>query len=147
MFKFAVSLFLIITFSLFQTLDLSMAGAKINPILPIIFILSIIVRDWFERIIMVLTAALIIKFYPGFELQNVIFIAIGVLGMAIMDLLPSRPLINILITTSVATVLINLNNFIPRIVLAELIYSAIFSIVIFLIIEKLFYDLEKKKIY
>ncbi len=106
---------------------------KPNLILVILLILATINQNWIARLLLVLTAALILKFSPGLAYLDFIFMGSVLSAIALMDLLPWRQTITLLLATGFGTIIINLSHltFLPLIyelALNEFLAFALFTL-------------------
>jgi len=108
---------------------------KPNLIFVILMILGVMNPGWIRRAVLVLAAALILKFAPGFSFLDLTFIGAVAASMVLMDFLPWRQPINLLLAVIVGTIIINLNNltFLPLIY--ELILNLLLAFVLFALLK------------
>ncbi len=136
---FIASLIVTIGASLLQGTNLMMFGiVKPNLPLALLPVLATLDRSWIRRSILILTSALILKFSPGLEWLDIIFIGSLYIAIFLIDYLPWRQILNLVIGVMIASVMLNLISF----NLLPLIYELAFNIVlasIFLGITKLIY--------
>src|SRR3989304_5327937 len=79
---------------------------KPNLIFVILMILGVMNPGWIRRAVLVLAAALILKFAPGFSFLDLTFIGAVAASMVLMDFLPWRQPINLLLAVIVGTIII-----------------------------------------
>ena len=108
---------------------------KPNLIFVILMILGIVNPGWIKRAILILTAALILKFTPGFSFLDLIFVGAAAASIALMDFLPWRQPINLLLAVLIGTIIINLDNltFLP--LTYELILNLLLAFVLFALLK------------
>lgn len=129
MFRFIANLALIVLAALLQLTNYAFIfGIKPNFVLILILILSIHYKDWLKRAILILVAAIILKFGQGIEIQSALFILSALFGMLIVDKFPSFKFVNLLLALVIATFTINIIHF----ELWTIFKEALYNILIFL---------------
>lgn len=107
------------------------ATIKPNLIFVVLVILGIINPNWIKRVILILTAALILKFTPGLSLLDLTFVGASVAAIILIDFLPWQQLINLFLAVTIGTIIINLDHltFLPLIY--ELMLNLLLAFVFF----------------
>ncbi len=132
MFRFIISIVLIAFASFTQLTSYAFVGSlKPNFALVLLFIFSLIYKDWLRRAILIFLAALLLKFGPGVEVQNVLFIIGALLGIFVIDKIPSIKFVNLILAVIVGTLTVNIINFEVGAVLTEALYNLIFALLFF----------------
>jgi len=108
---------------------------KPNLIFVVLMILGIMNPSWIRRAILILAAALILKFTPGFSLLDLTFIGAVVASMILMDFLPWRQPINLLLAVTTGTIIINLDNLTFSPLAYELILNLLLAFVLFALLK------------
>ncbi len=134
--RFVLSVVLVALAGLFQTANIDILGIKPDIILPAVLLAALANKDWWKRIILVLTAALVIQYYPGLDSGTILFIIAALAGIIAIDFIPTEHFINFLVAVVLGTLIINLANFILAAFFLELIYNLLFALVIFTVINK-----------
>ncbi len=137
---FITSFILTATAALIQTTNWSVFDATIKPnlVLVTLIILASVNPGWMRRTILILTAAVIVKFTPGFTPLDLIFIGAAALSILLIDFLPWREPVNLSAAAVAGTVVMNL----PHITLLPLVYELILNLLfafILLTLLKLIY--------
>lgn len=134
---FIVSFILTAAVALLQTTNWILFDAIIKPnlILITLIVLAPINPIWTRRALFIFTAALIVKFMPGFALFDLIFIAAAALSIILMDILPWRGPVNLSAAVVTGTVAINLPRlaFLP--ITYELILNLLFAFILFTLLK------------
>src|SRR3989338_1004781 len=134
MFRFIPSIVLVVFASLTQLNSYAFVGSlKPDFTLVVLLLLSFVYKDWLRRATLIFLAALILKFGPGVEVQNVLFIIGTLLGIFVIDKVPSTKLINLILAVIVGTLTVNIINFEVRTVLVETLYNLIVALLLFTI--------------
>ncbi|MBI1839108.1 MAG: hypothetical protein HYR95_02355 [Candidatus Colwellbacteria bacterium] len=124
MLKFIISATVVALVSLLQTTNLAfVGGVKPDFSLVLVLFMSILYKDWLKRSILIFIAAFVLKFSPGLEIENVIFIVSAITGVLLLDWLPMSPILNLFIITGAATVVFNLSAFEIQVFAEEFIYN------------------------
>lgn len=129
MFQSIISIVLVASAALIQITNYFSVG-NIKPDLSLVFILAIALKrkEWIIRLILVLIAALILKFSVSLDAQLILFIMSAVLGMIILDYLPGTQAINFVFAIAAATIFTNIStNFNFNAIFTEMIYNVILS--------------------
>ena len=120
-----------------QTTNWILVGNIIKPnlILVVLLILAFINPSWIRRAILVLTAALILKFTPGLALLDLTFIAAIVVSILLVDFLPWQQSINLFPALTIGTIIMNLNHltFLPLVY--ELILNLLLAFILFILLK------------
>ncbi len=137
MLVFIGSFILTIIAAFFQATNWILFDATIKPnlIFVVLMILGIINSSWVKRAILILVAALILKFTPGFSLLDLTFIGATVASIILMDFLPWQQPINLLLAVTIGTIIINLDRltFLP--LTYELILNLLLAFVLFSLLK------------
>lgn len=126
---FIGSFILTIIAAFIQTTNWILIGAIIKPnlILITLIILALANPNWPKRIILILTAALILKFAPGFTLLDLTFTSAAIFSIILLDILPWQQPVNLFLATLLGTITINLSNLSQSLFL-PLIYEFVFNL-------------------
>src|SRR3989344_4368363 len=120
-----------------QTTNWILVGNIIKPnlILVVLLILAFINPSWIRRAILVLAAALILKFTPGLALLDLTFIAAIVVSILPVDFLPWQQSINLFPALTIGTIIMNLNHltFLPLVY--ELILNLLLAFILFVLLK------------
>ncbi len=137
MLVFTGSFVLTIIAAFVQTTNWILLDATIKPnlIFVVLMILGIMNPNWIRRVILILVAALILKFTPGFSLLDLTFIGTLVASMALMDFLPWRQPINLFLAVTIGTIIINLGHFTFLPLIYELILNLLLAFVLFALLR------------
>ncbi len=131
--------------ALFQTLGFSIFGVKPNLALTAVVAASFFVVNIWEGLVLILLAALFLKFNAVFNLDILVFCLIGTAALIVKKYLVWQPLINCLILIGLASLGLYLflspSLIISGIFLQEIIYNIILGIPVFVLLRWL------KKIY
>ena len=145
MIRFLILILLVGLLTLFQTLGFSIFGVKPNLALTAVVVASFFVVNIREGLVLILSAALLLKFNAVFNLDILIFSLIGTAALIFKKYLIWQPLINCLILIGLATsgfyLFLSPSLIISGIFLQEIIYNIILGIFVFAFIRWL------KKIY
>ena|SRR3990167_9404604 len=134
MFRFIPSIFLLVFASLTQLTSYAFVGSlKPNLTLVVLLVISIIYKDWLRRATLIFLAALLLKFGQGLEVQNVMFILSALLGIFLIDRIPSIKFVNLVLAVIVSTLTINITNFEAWTVFTEMLYNLIVALLLFTI--------------
>lgn len=140
MLVFIGSFILTVIAAFVQTTNWILLDATIKPnlIFVVLVILGIMNPNWIRRATLILVAALILKFTPGFSAFDLTFIGASVAAIILMDFLPWQQPINLFLAVTVGTAVINLDHltFLPLIY--ELILNLLLALVFFAL-PKLFH--------
>jgi len=124
--KFFTLILLVGLLTFFQVLGFSVFGVKPNLALAVVIAASFFIASFWEGFLLVVLAALILKFSPGFAMEILVFALIGVGAIIIKNYLPWRNFLNNLF-------LVVAGAFIFYLILSpNLILSAIFAKELFL---------------
>lgn len=82
---------------------------------------------------MIFAAALILRFEPGLEMENIMFIVAAILGALLIDKIPSWKFVNLLVAAVLGTFLISIIHFDFWIVLTETSYNLVITTLFFAI--------------
>ena len=142
MFRFINSLLAIASAALIQNTNL-LEFWTIKPNISLIFVIIFgsLEKNFLGRLILIFTAASILKFYSGIEIQNILFIITAFGTLLLVSYLPWKKSVNILMAILIGTVTMDLINFELAVAIKELAYNLSIG-AITLIIIGLF---EKKK--
>lgn len=114
MFRFVLSLFLILFLGLIQLSGgVFINGLKPNLVLCFVIVASSFSRNWFERVMLVLVGAIVLKFHPGFSWDDILFIAVAFIGVLLVKYLRWQTGISIIMAVIVSTILLNIYNLSP----------------------------------
>lgn len=137
MLVFTASFILIVIAAFIQTTNWLLFEDTIKPNLALItlIVLALINERWIGRTILILTAALILKFTPGPALPDFIFIGAVVLSIILTNSLPWRQPINLLAATFIGTIIIDLNNLNLLALIYELIVNLLLAFALFTLLK------------
>lgn len=137
MLAFTVSFILTIITASVQVTNWILLDAIIKPnlILVVLIILAVVNQKWIRRAILILTAALILKLTPGFSFSDLVFIGTAVASMALMDFLPWKRPINLLLAVTIGTIITDLGHltFLPLIY--ELVLNLLLAFTLFALLK------------
>lgn len=134
MFRFIISIVFVGFAALTQLTSYAFIGSvKPNLTLVVLLVLSLIYNDWFRRAVLIFLAALFLKFGPGVEAQNVMFIIGALFGIFVIDKIPSVKFVNLLLAVIVGTLTINIINFEIWTALMETLYNLVIAFSLFII--------------
>lgn len=133
MLVFIGSFILTIITAFIQTTNWIVLGDIIKPnlILVMLIVLGIINPSWIRRAILILTAALILKFTPSAALFDLIFVGASFLSIVMMDVLPWQRLISLLAAVAAGTIIINLDHLILLPLVYELMLNLLLAFILF----------------
>lgn len=133
MLVFIGSFILTIITAFIQTTNWIVLGDIIKPnlILVMLIVLGIINPSWIRRAILILTAALILKFTPGAALFDLIFVGASFISVVMMDVLPWQRLISLLAAVAAGTIIINLDHLILLPLVYELMLNLLLAFILF----------------
>lgn len=122
--------------SFLQTTELISIGLiKPNISLVLLIVLASIYKEWNYRFVLALVAGIILKFTPSFGFGDIVFLATILLGMALLDYMPWRRLINIEASVFIGTIILNLTSIVPMRIVLEIATNAILTIIVFIIAQ------------
>ncbi|MEK7168342.1 MAG: hypothetical protein AAB707_01355, partial [Patescibacteria group bacterium] len=124
--KFFTLILLVGLLTFFQVLGFSVFGVKPNLALAVVIAASFFIASFWEGFLLVVLAALILKFSPGFAMEILVFALIGTGAIIIKNYLPWRNFLNNLFLVAAGTFVFYL------ILSPDLILSAIFAKELFL---------------
>jgi len=134
MFRFSLNLLLVLILGLVQLSSVPFIyGLKPNLVLVFVIAASVFSRNSLEKIILVVFGALAIKFHPGFDWYDILFIMSALVGVSLVKYLKSQAIISVSVAVIVATIIINitkLDSFIiieilMNLIIAWLMYAAL----------------------
>lgn len=133
MLVFIGSFILTIITAFIQTTNWIVLGDIIKPnlILVMLIVLGIINPSWIRRAILILTAALILKFTPSAALFDLIFVGASFISVVMMDVLPWQRLISLLAAVAAGTIIINLDHLILLPLVYELMLNLLLAFILF----------------
>ncbi len=130
---------LICLLSFIQSLGFSIFGVKLNLALAAVIAASFFVANLWEGLLLVVLAALILKFAPGFESEILIFSLIGAGAILIKKYLPWHyffsNLILIILGTFIFYLFLAANLILTTIFLKELVLNLIAGTLIFALLN------------
>jgi len=143
--RFITSLALVVLAASVQLTGYSyIGGLKPNLTLILLLVLFLSYKDWLRRAIIIFIAALVLRFGPGLEIENIMFIASAILGAFLIDKIPSWKFVNLIVATVIGTLLINIIHFDFLIVLTETGYNLVIA-ALFFAIYKLWQEKYERK--
>ena len=146
MFRFIASLGLVALAALLQLTNYAfIAGVKPNFTFVAILIFALIYTDWLKRAILIFIAALVLKFNQGIELENILFILSSLMGILIIDKLPSSRFINSILAVLAATLFMNIFHFEVWPLFKEMAYNILIFLSFYGIYQLWHGVLEKKR--
>lgn len=144
--RFIISLIFVITGAILQgTNSIIIGGIKPNLALIFIITLGALQKDFLQKTVLVFSGALMLKFYPGIELQNILFIITAMGGLLLISILPWKNTINIIIVIFLATLIMNITTGNLEITLAESTLNTIIAILTIFSIEAIRIYIRKRK--
>jgi len=121
--------------SFLQAFGFSVFGVKPNLALAVLIAISFFIANLWEGFLLVLLAALILKFAPGFEKGILTFSLIAAAGLIVKKYLPWRYFLSNLILIGIGTFIfylfLNPNLIISVIFLKEIVLNLVAGIIIF----------------
>lgn len=127
---------LIILSSLLQLTDiLSIAGIKPNLVLVFLIISAMTWDDWLKRLVLTLVGAVLMKFSPGTDIYNTLFIIASLIGMGIYDKLPWAKMINGAVVLFIATLITHILTLEIGVMFGEIIYNIIVFLGLYAILQ------------
>lgn len=140
MFQFILSAIAVFIAGLFQLSNIFVFGVKPNIALVLVLSLSLVNKEWIERVILILAACVSLSFAPFFDSEVILSAGILVLGIWLIDNLPWTQLMNLAAVAVTATFAVNVYNFDIRSVLIETIYNLILAAIFFNLIKRNIYE-------
>lgn len=139
MIRFLILILLVGLLTLFQTLGFSIFGVKPNLALTAVVVASFFVANIWEGLVLILLAALFLKFNAVFSLDIVAFSLIGTAALIFKKYLIWQPLINCLILIGLASLgfylFLSPSLILSRIFLQEIIYNIILGLLVFVLLR------------
>ena len=134
---FIVSFIITAVLGFVQTTNWLLLGAIVKPnlILTVLIVLASINPSWTKRIILVLTAGVIVKFTPGFAALDLIFIGAALFSIFLLDFLPWQGPVNMLTATVAGTVVMNLERLAVLPIASEIVLNLLFAFILYTLIK------------
>ncbi len=110
--SFILEIFIIALASFVQLTNAAFFNA-VKPDLALALLLAMAAYDkrWERRISWLIVAALILKFMPQFDIQALFFVLAALIGMLIIDYLPWRHWIGVVVAVIAGTLVVNFKLF------------------------------------
>ncbi len=134
MLRFIASASVLIVVALLQSTTFFFIGAiKPNATLAVLLTLATIQSTWTARLLLLAIGALMMKVHPV-DLQAIAFAFSALGGMVLINYLPWKTIVNIVIAVLIATVLLGLYNGVSLTALfAETLYNTVTSGAVYLL--------------
>ncbi len=144
MWQFIISATIVSLTAFIQTTNLVFInGLKPDLVLIVLAILAAIHKEWKIRTPLALIAIFILKFSPMINWMDVIFAATVFMAMSLVDYLPWKKLVNIIVSIMIGTIIINASAIISVVFIEELLLNLIISLIFFLVINNLYAKIIK----
>ncbi|MCL5006725.1 MAG: hypothetical protein M1153_01060 [Patescibacteria group bacterium] len=90
---------------------LFVSSVKIDATLLALLVMSVYDKNWARRLSWLIIAAVILKFFPGFDWSLALFVLAVVAGMICIDYLPLLSIISFFIAVAISTFIVNFHFF------------------------------------
>lgn len=132
MLLFIASFLLTIVAALIQTTNWMLFDSILKPnlILVVLIILALVNPSWSRRAILILAAALILKFTPGINFSDLAFLGAVFSSIVLMDILPWQQPISSLLAILFGTIIINLDELTLLPLILEVVLNLFFALIL-----------------
>jgi hypothetical protein len=147
MLQFIVNFLIIVFGALIQITNVAFISTlKPNIVLACLVAISVFQKDWIGRSILILMAEIILTFQPTFGWMDLVLISTFALTMALVDFLPWKKIINIILAVIFGTTILNITlHFSFMLFLKEAIMNTILAILVFWLIELIYAKTSTQK--